>query len=927
MKEGQNSASVSGMFQRTLGGYRKFYKNVALPQSFVFVLLTVACSFLKEDIAAYTITYLSVICYILLFNSIGYFSRAELTLSILAYEIAGIFLLLFLFAAHFLAEPLLSFYLPVVVVMLALRFVDLSLAQGALLLGLCAATLALFWWANYFLAVPWLIVGLEGGGLLLLGGVLLLIKPYRSDASQGHAEQLAGDDLDFDSETASGQDSAIDHWSAQRQTLYDHASQVLCKELCSEFSWRLGIISLFSAAVVLGLAFLGDFKDRVFAGCWLLVACVNVIRHHAMLTQRNLLALYRNAFFVFCTALLWWSMLPIFNLADELFIDFWLGILVLVFGFLPWPGKYILLLSLCMFGLGGFRLAAAAQPILPTLVFATILVLSVRNAMLVRLSILTRISALLMSGWRETVSTIPVLHVLSWQMAELASARCALMIYGTERAEIIEGQRARLSTVDKVFVQGLIQKVNDAGMEGGVVHKKDLDRQFVPALNQWFVSIPARLFFVRLRVVVDEQEQNITIFVPVSFWVACGGLHKVFTGILTISSIARMWVSAARTRFLSSDALLTTQRSISEREYELNQVIHKVNNVAQDISIQCGNIRAVIEGGQNESDASHGNDEILKQVSRAELSARHLSSSVSDVKLLKELLRIKNFDRTEHADVTLVLDEMQGVGQYYAYRFGSNFALVRKIEAGVEVLVASKEFLETALRLCIKVATRQHRDQGEVQLAVSLEEDMVVFRISDNGEELEAQAKAEILSMDNYTVACDTDYLKAIVNLARLSNGVFSFPTPSDRFTNCMQLALPVTYAVRHTKKSEDGWVLLVDDNAEVTTFYARVAEALELTYFTAASVQEAQAYIDSHGRPKLVITDIQLTDGSGIDLVKSIRKEFGSELPVIVVSGNTESSVVDEVREVQANKYLTKPVGRRKLFAEIQEILGEKRG
>jgi DNA-binding response OmpR family regulator len=119
-----------------------------------------------------------------------------------------------------------------------------------------------------------------------------------------------------------------------------------------------------------------------------------------------------------------------------------------------------------------------------------------------------------------------------------------------------------------------------------------------------------------------------------------------------------------------------------------------------------------------------------------------------------------------------------------------------------------------------------------------------------------------------------------------------------------------------------DGWILLVDDNVQVTGFYARVAEALEHRYHTAASLGEAQAIIAREGRPRLVVSDLQLGDGSGLDLVRDLRQRFGGDLPIVVVSGNTGAELVDEVRAAGVTSYLAKPVGRSKLLAEMRSLL-----
>ena len=72
-----------------------------------------------------------------------------------------------------------------------------------------------------------------------------------------------------------------------------------------------------------------------------------------------------------------------------------------------------------------------------------------------------------------------------------------------------------------------------------------------------------------------------------------------------------------------------------------------------------------------------------------------------------------------------------------------------------------------------------------------------------------------------------------------------------------------------------------------------------------------------------MVITDIQLSNSSGLDLVRHLRSEFGQDLPVIVVSGNTDSDLSEQVHAAGGTSFLAKPVGRKRLFLEINRLLG----
>jgi len=131
---------------------------------------------------------------------------------------------------------------------------------------------------------------------------------------------------------------------------------------------------------------------------------------------------------------------------------------------------------------------------------------------------------------------------------------------------------------------------------------------------------------------------------------------------------------------------------------------------------------------------------------------------------------------------------------------------------------------------------------------------------------------------------------------------------------------------LRRKAETVQPWVLFVDDNHQVTTFYGRVAEALGLTYAAVGSVSEASELLKSR-RPSLIVTDIQLGEDSGLEIVSRARGQYGSEIPVIVVSGEGGEAIASQARSLGVRRFLTKPLGRSQLVREIQEALYGQKG
>ena len=103
--------------------------------------------------------------------------------------------------------------------------------------------------------------------------------------------------------------------------------------------------------------------------------------------------------------------------------------------------------------------------------------------------------------------------------------------------------------------------------------------------------------------------------------------------------------------------------------------------------------------------------------------------------------------------------------------------------------------------------------------------------------------------------------------------------------------------------------VLVVEDSAAMRSFIASAIEEIE-----GVTVTEAESGFQAlkelpHGSFDLIITDINMPDINGLELIRFIREnEKYKETPLIIVS--TESSQRDRERGLAlgANAYLVKP-------------------
>ena len=118
---------------------------------------------------------------------------------------------------------------------------------------------------------------------------------------------------------------------------------------------------------------------------------------------------------------------------------------------------------------------------------------------------------------------------------------------------------------------------------------------------------------------------------------------------------------------------------------------------------------------------------------------------------------------------------------------------------------------------------------------------------------------------------------------------------------------------------SEQHTILVVEDETSIASFVAAYLKNAGYGVRTASSAQTALAEMVSE-TPALIVLDLNLPDGDGVELCRRIRKS--SDVPILMLTARDED--VDKIigLEVGADDYMTKPFNPRELVARVKSVL-----
>ena len=116
--------------------------------------------------------------------------------------------------------------------------------------------------------------------------------------------------------------------------------------------------------------------------------------------------------------------------------------------------------------------------------------------------------------------------------------------------------------------------------------------------------------------------------------------------------------------------------------------------------------------------------------------------------------------------------------------------------------------------------------------------------------------------------------------------------------------------------------ILAIDDQQLILLSVEKRLSELGYEVKTADNGAKGIKLYDSY-KPDLVLVDMNMPDMSGMEVVKHIRFFKDSKTPILVMSGNTDESIILDGFTLGIDDYMKKPVSLDEMTARIKRIVG----
>ncbi|MES2689622.1 MAG: response regulator [Bacteroidota bacterium] len=110
--------------------------------------------------------------------------------------------------------------------------------------------------------------------------------------------------------------------------------------------------------------------------------------------------------------------------------------------------------------------------------------------------------------------------------------------------------------------------------------------------------------------------------------------------------------------------------------------------------------------------------------------------------------------------------------------------------------------------------------------------------------------------------------------------------------------------------------ILIIDDETDICFLLSAILTNSGYVTQYAHSLKDGMEKINTH-HPDIILLDVNLPDGSGLDYVPFIKQNH-HKTKLVVMSAHVSESEVNEVIRRGADSFLSKPISKKELMAVI---------
>ncbi|MEO0812409.1 MAG: ATP-binding protein [Myxococcota bacterium] len=351
--------------------------------------------------------------------------------------------------------------------------------------------------------------------------------------------------------------------------------------------------------------------------------------------------------------------------------------------------------------------------------------------------------------------------------------------------------------------------------------------------------------------------------------------------------------------------------SVSRDEVERTRTLRAVGTVAAGIAHDFNNSLQVI----------------LTELTLLPEEARRKLATIEDAtndaaSLTSQLLALSPRDRAPTMEPVRLDQVVKGLLPMVRSLLPEPIEITLSGDEPLRVIGSGRQLRQAILNLVLNARDAMN-GSGTLSIACGLEDGEAVLRLTDSGDGIPPEMRLVIF--DPFFTTKPTGQgtglglaaVRAIVErhggkiaveseLGRGSTFILRFPK-AEQEPLVEQAPSPVTLT--------SATVLFVEDNPEILEGMVRWLGRLGCEVLSASGVEEARGLLSD--ALDIVVSDIMLTDGTGLELVESIREGPFRDLPVVLVSGYAEG-VAKNLDE--QTRFLRKPYTP----SELREVMGQ---